>query len=150
VSLINDHEFRTRPKELAPSTVALDVVKTDDRVRVRREDALARRQASFQTTRTGRSDGDGVQVKPPLELTDPLVDEMRRTQDGHSLDVAAIQQFSRDEPSLNRLAYSDVVRNQQTNTLELQRHQQWHQLVRTRLYCDLPESAERTGTAPKR
>jgi hypothetical protein len=150
VSLINDHEFRTRTKELAPSTVALDVVQTDDRVGVCRKDALARRQASLQTTRTGRSDTDGVQVKPPLKLTEPLVDEMWRAQNGHSFNVAAIQQFSRDEPCLDRFANANVVRNQQTNWLELQRHQQWHQLVGARLYGDLPEGSERTGTAPKR
>src|SRR5262245_2051883 len=112
VSLIDDHEFWARPKELAPSTVALDVVKTDDRVGVCREDALARRQSSLQPARPGRSDSDGVQVKPPLELPEPLVDEMWRAQDSHPLDVAAIQQFARDAPCLDRLADAGVVSDQ--------------------------------------
>jgi hypothetical protein len=112
VSLIDDHELWARPKELAPSTVALDVVETDDRVGVCREDALARRQSSLQPTRPGRSDSDGVQVKPPLQLAEPLVDEVWRAQDSHPLNVAAIQQLSRDEPCLDRLPDADVVCDQ--------------------------------------
>ena len=92
----------------------------------------------------------GVEVEARFELGDPLVDQVRRAQHGEALDLAAVEQLARDERRLDRLADADVVGDQQPHRIELQRHQQRHELVGARLDGDLPEAAERAGAAAQR
>ena len=66
------------------------------------------------------------------------------------LDVAAVEQLAGDQESFDGLAHADVVGNQQAHRIELERHQQRHELVGARLDRDLPEAAEWSGAAPQR
>src|SRR5258708_603848 len=100
MSLIHDDELGTGAKELVSTTLALDVVEADDGVRVSREDGLTGREVSLQSTGTGRSDGDSVDVEPVLELSGPLLNEVRRAKDCDPLDFAAVEQLTGDERSL--------------------------------------------------
>ena len=75
-----------------------------------------------------------------LQLGRPLVHEVRRTQDDGAVDVAAVEQLARDEQGLDRLPYPDVVRDEKAHRIELEGHEQRHELVRARLHRDLSEA----------
>src|SRR6267142_4730171 len=68
---------------------------------------------------------------------------MRRTQHGHAIDIASIEQLPRNEAAFDRLADADIVRDEKANGVELQRHQERHELVSSWLDGDLSEAAER-------
>jgi hypothetical protein len=55
-----------------------------------------------------------------------------------------------DERGLDGLADTDVVGDEQAHRIELERHEQRHELVGARLDGDLAEAAERAGAAPQR
>src|SRR6185295_12524379 len=90
------------------------------------------------------------QMESTVKLRHPLVDEMRRTQHGKTLDVATVEQFARDERSLDGLAHTDVVSDEQAYRVQLERHQEWHELISARFDGDLAEAAERARAASKR
>ena len=69
VGLVDDHEVGTRLEEVVPPLAGLHVVETDNRVRMHREDALARRNAPLQATRAPGGDGGGADVEPNLKLS---------------------------------------------------------------------------------
>ena len=87
----------------------------------------------------------GVDVELVAHLGLPLLGEVRRAEDGEPLDLAPVEQLAGDEQRLDRLADADVVGDQQPDRVQLQRHQQRHELVRARLDGDAAEGAERPG-----
>src|SRR5689334_7820938 len=111
--LVYDHESRAVVKEVRAALLALDVVEADYGVRVDLEETHARRNGAFQPLRARCGDGDRLQVEVRLELGDPLLDEVRRTQDDAALDVAAIEHLAQDERSFDGLADTDVVGDEQ-------------------------------------
>ena len=80
----------------------------------------------------------------------PLVDQMRRAEDRHPLDLAPVEQLAGDERRLDGLADADVVGDEQAHRVLLQRHHERHELVGARLDGYLPDAAERPGAAPER
>jgi hypothetical protein len=82
-----------------------------------------------------------MELRPQLEL--PLLGEVRRAEHGKALSVAAVQHLSGDQRSLDRLADADIVGDQQPHGLELECHQQRNELIRTGVYGDATERAER-------
>ena len=118
--------------------------------RVLREDACARRYAALQASRAPGGDGRGTDMEAYLQLGDPLVHEVRRTEDDGAVDVAAVEKLASDEQSLDRLADPDVVRDEQAHRIELECHQQRHELVGARLNRDLSEAPKRSGTPSQR
>ena len=97
MGLVDDHEVGTRLEEVVSPLPGLHVVETDDRVRVHREDAHARRNALLQPPCGPRGDGGGADVEADLQLSDPLVHEMGRAEDDGPIDVPAVEQFAGDE-----------------------------------------------------
>jgi hypothetical protein len=85
-----------------------------------------------------------------FELGHPLFDEVRRAQDGDPLDVAPIEKLASDESRLDGLANTDIVRNQQTHWIQLERHEKRHKLICARLNGDLTEAAKGPRTSAKR
>ena len=81
---------------------------------------------------------------------DPLLDEVRRAEHGEAVDLAAVEQLAGDERGLDGLADADVVGDEQAHRVELERHEQRHELVGARLDGDLAEAAEGPGAAPQR
>ena len=150
VRLVDDHEVGTRLEEVVSPLAGLHVVETDDCVRVHREDAHARRDAPLQAARAPGGDGGGADVEANLQLGDPLVHEMRRTEDDGAFDVAAVEQLARDEQGLDRLPHPDVVRDEQAHRVELERHEQRHELVRARLDRDLTDAPKGSRSSPQR
>ena len=150
VCLVDDDEVGTRLEKVVSPLAGLHVVETDDRVRVHREDALARRNAPLQAPRAPGGDGCGADVEANLQLGDPLVHEMRRTEDDGAIDVAAVEQLAGDEQGLNRLPDPDVVRNEEAHRIELERHEQRHELVCARLDRDLSKAPKGAGTPSQR
>ena len=140
--LVDDHEVGARLEEAVAPLRALHVVETDDRVRMHGEDALARGDAPLQPPRAPGRDGSGANVEANLHLGDPLIHQVRRTQNDGALDVAAVEQFAGDEQGLDRLPHPDVVRDEETHRVELESHEQGHELVCPGLHRDLPETPE--------
>ena len=119
-------------------------------MRVHREDAHARRNAPLQSPRASGGNGCGADVEANLQFGDPLVHEMRRTEDDGAFDVAAVEQLARDEQGLDRLPDPDVVRDEEAHRIELERHEQRHKLVCARLDRDLSEAPKGAGAPSQR
>ena len=150
VRLVDDHEVGARLQKVVAPLPGLDVVETDDGVRMHREDAHAGRNAPFETPRAPGGDGCGADVEANVELRDPLVHQMRGAEDDCALDVAAVEQLARDEQGLDGLADPDVVGDEQAHRVELERHEQRHELVGARLHRDLSEAPKRPRAPPQR
>ena len=148
--LVDDHEVGARLDEAVPPLPGLHVVEADDRVRMHREDALARRNAPLQPPRAPGGDGRGADVEADLHLGDPLVHEMGRAEDGAAIDVAAVEQLAGDEQGLDGLPDPDVVGDEEAHRIELQRHEQRHELVGARLDRDPSDAPEGSGAAAER
>ena len=54
---------------------------------------------------------------------DPLIDQVGRTHDGEAVDLAAIDHLAGDEAGFDGLADADVIRDEETYRVELERHQ---------------------------
>src|SRR5688500_15157496 len=89
-------------------------------------------------------------MKAAFKFRYPLVDEVRRTQYCKALDVATVEQFSGYKCSLDGLANTDVVGDEQPYWVQLECHQQRHELVGARLHGDLAEAAERARATAER
>jgi hypothetical protein len=142
VGLVHDHQLRAGAKKLVAASHVLDVVKADDGAGIGREDARTRREVSLKSAHALGRDGHGLQMEAYLQLADPLVNEVRRTEHGHALDVPAVEQLACDQRSLDRLTYADVVGDQKAHGVELEGHEQRDELVCARLERDLSEAAE--------
>ncbi len=70
---------------------------------------------------------------------------MRRAEDSEVSGFAAVEQLAGDEACLDGLADTNVVGDQEAHRVELERHQERHQLVRAGLDGDLGERAKRPG-----
>lgn len=75
---------------------------------------------------------------------------MRRAEDRKALDLAAIEELTQDQASLDGLADADVIGDQQPRGFLAERHHQRGELVGARLEVDPAGTSERTGTAPQR
>ncbi len=73
---------------------------------------------------------------------------MGRAKDRKAIRLAAVYQLTKDEPRLDRLADPHVVGDQQPNEWKPKRHEQRHQLVRSRLEADTRGRPERPGAPP--
>ena len=150
VGLVDDHEVGARLEEVVPPLPGLHVVETDDRVRVYREDAHTRWDAPLQPPRGPRGDGCGADVEADFQLGCPLVHEMGRAEDDGAFDVPAVDQLAGEEQGFDRLSDSDVVRDEEAHRVELERHEQRHELVRAGFDRDPANAPERAGAPPQR
>ena len=150
VGLVDDHEVGARLEEVVSPLPGLHVVETDDRVRVHREDAHTRRDALLQPPRGPGGDGCGADVEADFQLSCPLVHEMGRAEDDGAIDVPAVEEFAGDEQGLDRLSYADVVRDEEAHRVELERHEQRHELVRAGFDRDLANAPEGAGAPSQR
>ena len=145
VRLVDDHQLGTGAHEVLAAAVGLDEVRGDDDVRVLFEERAADRQAALEPLRGRGQDEFGVEVELRPQLVLPLLGEVRRAEHGEPLRVAAVQQLASDQCGLDGLADADVVGDQQPDGIELERHQQRHELVGARLDRDATERPEGTG-----
>lgn len=150
MGLVDDDAGRTRGREALTALLSLDVVQADDRERMDLEQALRPDDFPFQARRGRGGDGDGLDVELGAQLADPLIDEVRRAQDAEALDLAAVEEFAKDEAGLDGLADADVVGDQQANHGQAHRHQQRYELIGSRLEADARRRAERARAPPQR
>ena len=146
VGFVDDHELGAGADEVLAAAVGLDEVRRDDDVRVLLKERAGRRgrPRSSRLAVEGRtSSACEVELRPQLVL--PLLGEVRRAEHGEALSVAAVEQLASDQRGLDGLADPDVVGDQQPHGLELERHQQRHELVGPRVDGDATERAERSG-----
>jgi hypothetical protein len=148
--LIDNNQFWARSKKFSAAALALDVVEADHCVRVGREYALTRWQVAFQSRSASGCYRDRPQVKATFKLGDPLIYQVRRAKHREALNVATIEKLARYERSFDGLTYANVVGNQEPNRVQLERHEQRHELISARFDGDLPEAAEGSSTTPER
>src|SRR4051794_18289948 len=96
VSFVDDNQGWAGARELGTATVGLDVVETDDSVRVCFEQALRGGQTPFKTTRFGRRHGDSIDIEFFREFRDPLIHEMWRAEYRKAVDNSAIEHLADD------------------------------------------------------
>ena len=149
VGLIDDDEFGTRPQKLVAAAVRFDEVKGDDDEGMVLEQGFSQRQATLQPGCRARKHQFRVDVELVAKLSLPLLGQLRRAEDREARHFATVEQFSGDERSFDRLADTDVVGNQDADGIELQRHQQWHELVGPWLDCQVSKRAKGAGTRPE-
>lgn len=143
--LVNYDQFRACAQEVGPAAVRLDVVERDHRKWVDFEDRFVGSQPAFQACCCPGSHHLRFDVELRGKLLLPLLAEVRRTDHGNALYLAPIEQFTGNESRFDGLADADIVGNQEPQGIELERHQQRHKLVSTRLDRDVAEAAEQTS-----
>src|SRR5262245_20557599 len=84
-------------------------------------------------------------MKLLAQLSLPLLGQMWWTEHRQPSYLAAVQQLAGDKRCLHRLANSDVISDQQPHGIELERHEQGHELIGTRFNGDAGERAEWSG-----
>ena len=119
-------------------------------MRVHREDAYTRRNALLQAPRGPGGDGCSADVETDFQLGNPLVHEMGRAEHDGAIDVAAVEQLAGDEQGLDCLSDPNVVRDEEAHRIELERHEQRHELVRAGLDGDLANAPEGSGAPSQR
>ena len=150
VGLVDDDELRAGADELVTADVRLDVVEADDGERMRPENAIRLKERPFEPSGRRRGDGDSGDQEFGRQLLHPLVDEVRRAEDGDAFDLAAVEQFAGDQAALDRLADPDVVGDQEPHGVLLHRHHQRDELVGLGFEHDAARAAERPGAAAER
>ena len=149
VRFVHDDHLRAAPQELVAPPVGLDEVQGDDDEGVSVEDGLAEGAVSFEPGCGACEDGHGVDVELLLHLALPLAGQVRRAEDGQAGDLSAVEQLTRDEAGLDGFADADVVGDEQADGIELEAHEQRHELVRARRDGNAPERTERPGARPE-
>ena len=139
VGLVDDHELRAGADEVVAVTLGLDEVGRDDHVVVALEERLADPEAALQPA-CGRGEHElGVDVELVAQLGLPLLGEVRRAEHREPLRVPWSSSSRAISAGLDRLADPDVVGDQQPDGVQLERHQQRHELVGARLDADVAE-----------
>jgi hypothetical protein len=94
MGFIDDNEIRAGACEALPTPFGLDVVKADDREWVSVEQGLSEGQAAFQPAGGTRCDGDSFDPETRLEFPNPLLNQMRRAENGERVDLSPIHQLT--------------------------------------------------------
>ena len=146
VGLVDDHQLGAGAQEVVAAAVGLDEVGRDDDVGVMLEERLRRR--------AGRAPGrvavlGSTSSASMWNLSRSSACHCSARWGGQStarfLRLAAVEQLAGDQAGLDGLADADVVGDQQPHRVQLQRHQERHELVRPGLDGELGERAERAG-----
>ena len=147
--LVDDDEFGGGAQELVAPPLRLDEVGRDDDEGIALEDRFAHVQIAFQPGRRAGQHQLGVDVELVAQFGLPLLGQLRRTEHGQPLNLAAVEQFAGNQQRLHRLADADIIGDQQAHGVELERHQEWDELIGARLDIDAGERPKRSGTGAK-
>jgi hypothetical protein len=79
------------------------------------EETLPDPEVTFEAARRARKDELRLDVELVTKLSSPLLGEVRRRENGQTTRFATIYELARDERGLDRLADTDVVRDQKAN-----------------------------------
>jgi hypothetical protein len=148
--LINNYEVRARPQKIVATALTLHIVEADHSEWMNIEDALARRKIALQPTSARARHRDRMDLEFRCQLPHPLIDEMWRAKHRKPINLPAVEKLSRNQSPLDCLSDSDIVGDQEAHHVELERHQERHELIGARLEPDATGAAERAGTAAQR
>jgi hypothetical protein len=150
VGFIDDDQFGTGANEILASRFRLDVVHRHDGKWKHLENGSIPAE-TIEFVCRARQDEFSINVKLVVKLFLPLFRQVRRAEDGQSIDFASIKHFLCDERSFNRFSDADIVRDQKPNWVKLQSHEKRDELVGPRLDSDAPKRPKwtRAGSEPK-
>src|SRR5438128_10950747 len=97
VCLIHNDEGGACMKEMIPTVHRLDVVEAHNSVWVHTKEALPGWNSIFQPSGARCRNRNCTDIEADLQFSNPLINEMWRTKDCSSFDVAAVEQLARDE-----------------------------------------------------
>ena len=143
VRLVHHHALGSHRKKMVPVAFALDVVEADHHERVLVEKPRAIGQVTLDTAGAGGSEGHGADMEAVLQFGLPLLDKMRRTQDGASGDFPSVEEFANDEPGFYGFSYSHIVGDKESHNRQAECHEQRHELVGPRLDGNVSKRTER-------
>jgi hypothetical protein len=131
VDFIDNHKVGAVLEEERPAMLALGKVNADNLIRVITVDGkIFSRNSPLKLGNGACTDDDGWNVELGLELPLPLLAQMGRAQDAKASSFASVQKLVGNHGRFNRLTYTNVVRDQQSDWLNAQGHDEWHELVR--------------------
>src|SRR5437773_4378007 len=119
--LVHDQEVWTVLDEIVALPVALHKVNADNLERVVAVNAAAPlRYSPLKLVHRAGADDHRVEAELFAEFLLPLLAKVGRAEDAKAFDLAAIQQLTRDEQSLNRFANANVVGDEHPDHVEPQ------------------------------
>ena len=145
MSFVHDHQFGACANEVVSSPVGLDEIQRDDHEGEVIEEGFSPPKIALQSSSGAREYKFGFDVKLLVQLSLPLLSQVRRAEHGQSLDLTSVNEFAGHQPSLNRLTNAHVVSNEQSNRIQFQGHQERHKLVGPWLYIQPSKRAERAS-----
>jgi hypothetical protein len=111
MSLVHNHQFRATTGKVTSPSVTLDVVQAHNRVWVNCKNVIGYRQASLKPSGTCGSDGYCFDMKPIIELLDPLLNQVWWAKNSKSSNFASIKKLSSDHSGLNGFSNTNVICN---------------------------------------
>ena len=145
VCLVHDHALGAFEGEVLGAAWGLDEVGGHHGERMLFEDRYAEGQVALQALDRARQHELRFDVELLRQLPLPLFGQMRRAEHSDSVNLAAVEQFARDETRLDGLADADVVGDEHAHRIELEGHHQRHELVGPGLHRDTTEATEGAG-----
>jgi hypothetical protein len=125
-------------------SLRFDEVDARDEVRIVLVDReILARQLALEAGDARWADHRGVDRELLAQLALPLIAQVGRAEHAQASDDAPIEQLAGDHPGLDGLAHAHIVGDQQPHRVEAQRHDQRHELIRSRGDRDVAERAER-------
>ena len=74
---------------------------------------------------------------------------MRRTDDSQPFDLATVDKLPRDQAGLDGFADANIVGDEEPDGVQLERHEQWHQLISAWLDVEITETPKGPGAGPE-
>jgi hypothetical protein len=111
MSLVHNHQFRATTCKVTSPSVTLDVVQAHNRVGVNCKNVIGYWQASLKPSCTCGSDGYCFDMKPIIELLDPLLNEVWWAKNSKSSNFSSIKKLAGNHPSLNGFTDTNVISN---------------------------------------
>src|ERR1017187_8054906 len=145
MGLVNNHKLGTLEEKVLSASGRLDKVGGNNGEALSVEDRHAYRQVPLQALNSAAQDELSLNMKFLGQFPLPLLGQVRRAQHGQTADLAAIQQFAGDDRRFDGLADANVVGDQETHRIKLERHHQRHKLIRPWLDSDTTEAAKRAS-----
>ena len=149
MGFIDDHQFGASPQEFLLAAVGLDEVNGDDHVGVHLEQRPAKRAVAFQAVDRAGEYKFGIDMELVTEFCLPLLGQVRRAEHAKPGHFPTVHQFLGDKNGFDGLANTHVVGNEHPHRVQLEGHEQRHELVGPGLDGDPGERTKRSSTGTK-
>ena len=143
--LVNDDQLWAGAEELVATTLSFDVVGRDDGVRVSLEEGLVLAARPLEARSGPREHELRVDVELLGQRLLPLLRKVWWTENGKAPHLTPVDELASDETRLDRLPDPNIVGDEHADRVELEGHEQRHELVGAWLNGDSSEGAEGAG-----